>query len=132
MEERLKNYNSNKKRMLEIKAEIADIQKEMYGPTGGGLEPTGIKPKGYMQSTAEAKIIKAVDKIKSKETEIVRLQMEIDIVDIALNILKPIERQVIELYYFKNLSISAIASTIGRDAETTVTRLRLKALAKMH
>lgn len=130
MEERLKKYNWNKARIEELKGIKLKNEEKYYTITGGNLEPTGIKPKGFVKSGAETKIIKKSDEEVDIDKELKYLTQEIKIVDTALNILNPLERQVVELYYIRNLSKCAVASTVG-VTEKHVYKIRKRAISKM-
>lgn len=113
MEERLKEYNGKKAEIKRLKYENKKLEREEYGISGGVLEITGIKPKGYMQSSLEKKIINNQDKIAENNKRIEELEAEIEYIDTALNTLKPTDKRIIELRYKVGLEIKSIMADTG-------------------
>ena len=113
MKERLKKYKDKKAEIKRLKYEIKKLEREEYGITGGVLEITGVKPKGYMQSSLEKRIVNNQDKIADKKRKIEELEAEIEYIDTALNILKPTDKRIIELRYKVGLEIKSIMADTG-------------------
>lgn len=113
MEERLKKYNEKKAEIKRLKYKIIKLENEEYNANTASYEVTGIKPKGYMQSGAENKVVKNMDKIRQYKNQIAELEAEIEFIDTALNTLKPADRRIVELRYKVGLEIKSIMSDTG-------------------
>lgn len=97
IKEELENYNNY---LAEIKAKKYSIKKlelEEITISGSNFSINGdIKPKGYMSSNTEKKIIDNTDKINKLKKEIEKLQAKIEMIDGFINILNDDHRRVIE------------------------------------
>lgn len=130
MEERLQSYNKIKAEIKRLEYEIKKLENEEYGVGSSNLEITGIKPKGYMQSGAENKLVNNQDKINMYKRQIEELEAEIEYIDAQLKLLNSIEAQVIRLKYFENQSLNVISENVERD-ESTIIRIINRAIVKM-
>lgn len=130
MEERLKQYNEIKAEISNLKWKIKVLENEEIQPATAFMEITGIKPKGYMKSPIENKIAKKNDEINMYNRQMEELQLEIDMIDSKINILKDLERKVIIDYYINNRTAIDIASYIYRE-EVTVYKMLRRAIKRM-
>lgn len=133
IKEELENYNNY---LAEIKAKKYSIKKlelEEVTISGSNFSINGdIKPKGYMSSNVEKKVIDNTDKINRFKKEIEELQAKIEMIDGFINILNDDHRRVIELRYKYNksdLQISKIISLTKRAVNKRA-NIALKILEK--
>ena len=116
----LKNYNDY---LVEIKKKeyiIKNLElEELNSMNGSNFEINGdIKPKGYMTSNIENKIIKNTDKISKLKKEIEEIRAKVDLIDSLLNTLNSFNKRLLELRYKKNLSLEAISGDTGRSVKS--------------
>lgn len=116
MKELLENYNNY---LAEIKTKnhiIKKLELEEVTISGSNFEVNGdIRPKGYMSSNTEKKIIDNADKINKLKKEIEELQAKIDMINELIKTLIPFNQRIIEMRFKAKLSLESIAGDIGRD-----------------
>lgn len=133
IKEELENYNNY---LAEIKAKKYSIKKlelEEVTISGSNFSINGdIKPKGYMSSNVEKKVIDNTDKINRFKKEIEELQAKIEMIDGFINILNDDHRRVIELRYKYNKSDLQISKIINltKRAVNKRANIALKILEK--
>lgn len=133
IKEELENYNNY---LAEIKAQKYSIKKlelEEVTISGSNFSINGdIKPKGYMSSNVEKKVIDNTDKINRFKKEIEELQAKIEMIDGFINILNDDHRRVIELRYKYNKSDLQISKIINltKRAVNKRANIALKILEK--
>lgn len=115
----LNNYNDYKaeiktKQLLINKIELEDIK-----INGSNFEINGdIRPKGYMTSNVENKIIKRQDEILVLKKEINELELKIEVIENLINTLSDYHREIADLKYKYNKSDSQIATIMKREERT--------------
>lgn len=135
IKEELENYNNY---LAEIKAKKYSIKKlelEEVTISGSNFSINGdIKPKGYMSSNVEKKVIDNTDKINRFKKEIEKLQAKIEMIDGFINILNDDHRRVIELRYKYNKSDLQISKIINltKRAVNKRANIALKILEKQY
>lgn len=119
VKEMLENYNNY---LAEIKTKEYTIKKlelEEVGISGSNFAVNGdIKPKGYMSSNTEGKIIKNADKIAKLKKEIEELKAKIDMIVSLINTLSDYHREITDLKYKYNKTNSQIATIMKREERT--------------
>jgi DNA-directed RNA polymerase specialized sigma subunit len=135
IKEELENYNNY---LAEIKAKKYSIKKlelEEVTISGSNFSINGdIKPKGYMSSNVEKKVIDNTDKINRFKKEIEKLQAKIEMIEGFINILNDDHRRVIELRYKYNKSDLQISKIINltKRAVNKRANIALKILEKQY
>ena len=126
IKEMLENYMSYK---AEIKAKehlIKKIEFEEVSISSPNLEVNGdIRPKGFVSSNLENKVIKNVDKVNILKKEINELQAKIDMLDSLINTLSDYHRQIIELKYKYNKSAQQIGTIVYRGKRAINKQLKI-------
>lgn len=114
----LENYNNY---LAEIKTKeyaIKKLEVEEISISGSNFAINGdIKPKGYMTSNIEGKVINNTDEIVKLKKEVEELKAKIDMLNSYINLLDDDKRRVIELRYKYNktdLQISKIVNITKR------------------
>lgn len=134
MEEILKNYNKKIVCLKSIKREIIKLEQDEISLNTSNFCVNGdIRAKGYLKSITEEKIARKADNEIELENLKANLENEIitdkEFIDSILSILKQIEKSVIELFYFKHLSINKIAKIVDRQ-DQTVRLIKMQSLRK--
>ena len=114
MKELLENYNDF---LAEIKTKNHSIKKlelEEVTISGSNFQVNGdLRPKGYMTSNLENKVIDNADKINKLRKEIEELQAKIEMIDSLINnTLDDLERKVITLIFKNNTYFNNYISNI--------------------
>lgn len=133
MRELLDNYNKYLAKIKTKNYKIKELELEEITISGSNFEINGdIKPKGYMSSNTERKVIDNADKINKLKKEIEELQAKIEMVDGFINILNDDHRRVIELRYKYNKSDLQISKIINltKRAVNKRANIALKILEK--
>ena len=131
MEEKLLEYNGLIAEIKRLEYEIIKLQNEEIQPNSPILDPTGVRPKGFVESSVEKRVVSRNDRINELQKQIQEKKAEKEYIEAKLALLKPIERKTIELKYFKNLNDEDIMQEIQRYSTSTVYRLIERALKKM-
>lgn len=131
MEEKLIGYNKLIADIKEIKWKIKKIENREARASGGVLDVTGVRPQGFKSSAVENEVVEKVDSIEKLRRELAEKEAEKEYIEAKLNLLTPLERRVIELKYFKNLSDEGIQKTVDRNAQSTISRIIKRSLKKM-
>jgi len=131
MEKKLLKYNGLIAEIKRLEYKIIKLQNEEIQPNSPILDPTGVRPKGFVESSVEKRVVRKNDEISDLKNQIQELKAEKEYIEAKLTLLKPIERKTIELKYFKNLSDEEIMKHIERYSTSTVYRLVERALQKM-
>lgn len=115
IKELLENYNNY---MADIRTKeyiIKKLELEEAEINGSNFQINGdIKPKGYMTSNVENKIIKRQDEILMLKKEIEELKSKIAMIDSYINTLDDYYRRVIELKYKYNKKPAQIGTILYR------------------
>lgn len=131
IKEELDKYNDYKSYIKSIDRDIAELKLEDITISGSNFEVNGdIKPKGFMSSNIEKKVIKNADKIRELEAKKNKIQAHIDYLDSLINTLDELEKRVIELKYKKNYNLTEISKKIYR-ARSNVYDIHDRAIQKM-
>lgn len=121
MRELLDNYNKYLAKIKTKNYKIKELELEEITISGSNFEINGdIKPKGYMSSNTERKVIDNADKINKLKKEIEELQAKIDMVDSIMNTLKYRDKQLIKMYYLEKKDMPIILSILKREEDTSV------------
>lgn len=119
MRELLDNYN---RYLADIKTKeyaIKKLELEEITISGSNFEINGdIRPKGYMSSNTERKVIDNTDKINRLKKEIEELQAKVDMIDSMINTLSDYHREIVDLKYKYNKTNSQIATIMKREERT--------------
>lgn len=119
MKELLENYNDF---LAEIKTKNHSIKKlelEEVTISGSNFQVNGdLRPKGYMTSNLENKVIDNADKINKLKKEIEELQAKIEMIDSLLDTLNSFNKRLLELRFKRNLSLESIAGDCGRSVKS--------------
>lgn len=111
----LENYNNYTAEIKTKEHLIKKIELEEVTISGSNFEINGdIRPKGYMASNIENKIIKRQDKILILKKEIEELKSKIEMIDSYINTLDDYYRRVIELKYKYNKKPAQIGTILYR------------------
>lgn len=111
----LENYNNYTAEIKTKEHLIKKIELEEVTISGSNFEINGdIRPKGYMVSNIENKIIKRQDKILILKKEIEELKSKIEMIDSYINTLDDYYRRVIELKYKYNKKPAQIGTILYR------------------
>ncbi len=113
--EELEKYNDYKSDIRRIDRDIANLKLEEVTISGSNFEVNGdIKPKGFMSSNVEKKVINNADKIKELEAQKNKIQAHIDYLDSLINTLDDYHRRIIELKYKYNKTSLQVATILYR------------------
>lgn len=127
----LENYNNY---LVEIKTKeyaIKKLELEEINISGSNFTVNGdIKPKGYMTSNIEGKVIDNTDKIAKLKKEIEELKDKIEIVNRIMNTLKYNDKQLIKMYFIEKKNAKILASILNRE-ETSIYNSISRILKKM-
>lgn len=127
----LENYNNY---LAEIKTKeyaIKKLEVEEISISGSNFAINGdIKPKGYMTSNIEGKVIDNTDKIAKLKKEIEELKDKIEIVNRIMNTLKYNDKQLIKMYFIEKKNAKILASILNRE-ETSIYNSISRILKKM-
>jgi DNA-directed RNA polymerase specialized sigma subunit len=135
IKEELENYNNYLAEIKVKKYSIKKLELEEVTISGSNFSINGdIKPKGYMSSNVEKKVIDNTDKINRFKKEIEKLQAKIEMIDGFINILNDDHRRVIELRYKYNKSDLQISKIINltKRAVNKRANIALKILEKQY
>lgn len=128
----LENYNNY---LVEIKTKeyaIKKLELEEINISGSNFTVNGdIKPKGYMTSNIEGKVIDNTDKIAKLRKEIEELKDKIEIVNRIMNTLKYNDKQLIKMYFIEKKNAKILASILNRE-ETSIYNSISRILRKMN
>lgn len=128
----LENYNNY---LVEIKTKeyaIKKLELEEINISGSNFTVNGdIKPKGYMTSNIEGKVIDNTDKIAKLKKEIEELKDKIEIVNRIMNTLKYNDKQLIKMYFIEKKNAKILASILNRE-ETSIYNSISRILRKMN
>lgn len=131
IKEMLENYNNY---LAEIKTKeyaIKKLEVEEISISGSNFTINGdIKPKGYMTSNIEGKVIDNTDKIAKLKKEIEELKDKIEIVNRIMNTLKYNDKQLIKMYFIEKKNAKILASILNRE-ETSIYNSISRILKKM-
>lgn len=131
IKEMLENYNNY---LAEIKTKeyaIKKLEVEEINISGSNFTVNGdIKPKGYMTSNIEGKVIDNTDKIAKLKKEIEELKDKIEIVNRIMNTLKYNDKQLIKMYFIEKKNAKILASILNRE-ETSIYNSISRILKKM-
>lgn len=132
MRELLDNYNNYLAEIKKKNHTIKRLELEEVTISGSNFEVNGdLKPKGYMTSNLEKKVIDNTDKINKIKKEIEELQAKIDMIDSIMNTLKYRDKQLIKMYYIEKKSMPIILSILKRDEDTSVYNSITRIIKKM-
>ena len=119
IKEMLENYMNFKAEIKNIEYNIKKIELDEVSISGSNYSVNGdIKPKGYMSSNTENKIIKNVDRIKLLEKQKNELEAKIEMIDGLINTLSDYHREIIDLKYKYNKNNNQIATIMKREERT--------------
>lgn len=128
----LENYNNY---LVEIKTKeyaIKKLELEEINISGSNFTVNGdIKPKGYMTSNIEGKVIDNTDKIAKLKKEIEELKDKIEIVNRIMNTLKYNDKQLIKMYFIEKKNAKILASILNRE-ETSIYNSIARILKQMN
>ena len=130
IKEKLENYNEIKLEIARLKLMITRLKNEEVNPSGGILEPTGIKAEGYRENPIENKAIDNAEKRLKCENRIKEYEAEIAYIDSLISTLKHIEQEVIKAYYIDKKPIAIISKSIDRN-EKHIYKIIDRAINKM-
>ena len=132
IKEMLENYNNY---LVEIKTKeyaIKKLELEEINISGSNFTVNGdIKPKGYMTSNIEGKVIDNTDKIAKLKKEIEELKDKIEIVNRIMNTLKYNDKQLIKMYFIEKKNAKILASILNRE-ETSIYNSIARILKQMN
>ena len=128
----LENYNNY---LAEIKTKeyaIKKLEVEEISISGSNFAINGdIKPKGYMTSNIEGKVINNTDEIVKLKKEVEELKDKIEIVNRIMNTLKYNDKQLIKMYFIEKKNAKILASILNRE-ETSIYNSISRILRKMN
>lgn len=128
----LENYNNY---LVEIKTKeyaIKKLELEEINISGSNFTVNGdIKPKGYMTSNIEGKVIDNTDEIAKLKKEIEELKDKIEIVNRIMNTLKYNDKQLIKMYFIEKKNAKILASILNRE-ETSIYNSIARILKQMN
>lgn len=128
----LENYNNY---LAEIKTKeyaIKKLEVEEISISGSNFKVNGdIKPKGYMTSNLEGKVIDNTDKMAKLTKEIEELKDKIEIVNRIMNTLKYNDKQLIKMYFIEKKNAKILASILSRE-ETSIYNSIARILKQMN
>ena len=131
IKEMLENYMKYKAEIKKIDYIIKKIELDEISISGSNYSVNGdIRPKGYMYSNTENKIIKNVDRIKLLEKKKNELEAKIEMIDSLINILPNYCQNAIISKFIKKNSIEEISNNIDRT-QMTVRRIINKSIEIM-
>lgn len=130
IKEKLENYNEIKLEIARLRLKITRLKNEEVNPSGGILEPTGIKAEGYRENPIENKAIDNAERRLRYENSIKEYEAEIAYIDSLINTLKYIEQEVIKAYYIDKKSIANISKSKDRS-EKHIYKIIDRAINKM-
>ncbi len=132
VKEMLENYNNY---LAEIKTKeyaIKKLELEEVSVSGSNFAVNGdIRPKGYMSSNTERKVINNTDKIAKLRKEIEELKEKVEMLNSLLNILKYKEKEILKLKY-KDKKTDAEIAEEKKIAERTVRDNVKRSIIKMN
>ena len=119
MREELEKYNDYLADIKRIERDIVKLRKEEISLNGSNFAVNGdIRPKGYMTSNIENKVINNADKIEKLKIDKSELEAKINYIDSLLNTLKYDERNLLRMYYIEKKNMSIIQSVYKREADS--------------
>lgn len=114
VQEVLKNYNSLKASITIIEGEIQELENEVLDCKSSNIDGMP-KAKGFTGSSIESFIAEKQDKINSKKRYIERIKTKLKIVEDLVKTLKKYNQDIIEMRYYKMMSIEEIATIKNRE-----------------
>lgn len=119
MRELLDNYNNYLAEIKKKNHAIKKLELEEVTISGSNFAVNGdLRPKGYMTSNLEKKVIDNADKINKLKKEIEELQAKIEMIDSLLDTLNSFNKRLLELRFKRNLSLESIAGDCGRSVKS--------------
>lgn len=119
IKEMLENYMNYKAEIKNIDYTIKKIELDEISISGSNYSVNGdIRPKGYMSSNTENKVIKNVDRIKLLEKQKSELEAKIEMLDGLINTLSDYHREIVDLKYKYNKNNNQIATIMKREERT--------------
>lgn len=119
IKEELEKYNDYISDIKKIESKIANLKYEEVSIAGSNFNINGdIKPKGYMTSNIEKKVINNTDKIVELEAKKDKVKKHIDYLDSLINTLSDYHREITDLKYKYNKTNSQIATIMKREERT--------------
>lgn len=119
IKEELEKYNDYISDIKKIESKIANLKYEEVSIAGSNFNINGdIKPKGYMTSNIEKKVINNTDKIVELEAQKYKIKKHIDYLDSLINTLSDYHREITDLKYKYNKTNSQIATIMKREERT--------------
>jgi DNA-directed RNA polymerase specialized sigma subunit len=114
MRELLDNYNNYLAEIKKKNHAIKKLELEEVTISGSNFAVNGdLRPKGYMTSNLEKKVIDNADKINKLKKEIEELQAKIEMIDSLINnTLDDLERKVITLIFKNKYDKTRVAKKI--------------------
>ena len=121
IKEELEKYNDYISDIKKIESKIANLKYEEVSISGSNFSINGdIRPKGYMTSNIEKKVINNTDKIVELEAKKDKVKKHIDYLDSLINTLKYSERKLIKMYFVEKKDINDILREFKRNEETSI------------
>ena len=121
IKEELEKYNDYISDIKKIESDIANLKYEEVSISGSNFSVNGdIKPKGYMTSNLEKKVINNTDKILELEAQKDKIKKHIDYLDSLINTLRYNERKLIKMYFIEKKDINNILREFKRNEETSI------------
>ena len=119
IKEELEKYNDYISDIKKIESKIANLKYEEVSISGSNFSINGdIRPKGYMTSNIEKKVINNTDKIVELEAKKDKVKKHIDYLDSLINTLSDYHREITDLKYKYNKTNSQIATIMKREERT--------------
>lgn len=119
IEDLLNGYNDYEAEIKTKEHLINKIELEEIKINGSNFEINGdIRPKGYMTSNLENKVIKRQDEILVLKKEIEELKSKIALVEGLINTLSDYHREIADLKYKYNKNDNQIATIMKREERT--------------
>lgn len=114
IKEEMEKYNDYKSEIKKIDRDIAKLKLEEVTISGSNFAVNGdLRPKGYMTSNLEKKVINNADKIRELEAQKAKIQTHIDYLDSLINnTLDDLERKVITLIFKNKYDKTRVAKKI--------------------
>lgn len=108
VQEVLENYNSLKASIKIAKSEIRKLENEILECKSANLDGLP-KPQGFASSSIENFVVDKQEKIEEKKRYIDETAENIEIIDALVKTLKRYNQEVIDMRYYKKMSIEEIA-----------------------
>lgn len=118
----LSSYFDYKKKIVELNKEINELHENESGLSGGGIDETGVRAKGYKKSAMESMAISNIIKENKILNKIEKIERKMKFLEEFADSLIEEERIIIKGFYIKGRKNRKIALELGITREAVKKR----------